>query len=543
MITAQAITDSALTLDPKRKPSDILFILDAAAGLTAHELRLGDVGVVRRANEFNTLGDKRLAGTWKNEWDEVEKQRARERAEKKERAEMMEKLGVTEAELEKVRKMREEKTNEEIRPRSRNREERGGIREWDEPQASRKEQLGMERESRGSRRARSRVSASATESGELLATKMAGKVGDKAVVEPKGILEAERHGLQPTFPLPPHPSRGPHTAPVSGGSTVATAPIPTIAAVSSAPALAPTGPSAMRQPAVPPSAPAPTKIPTPRQAAALARAREVLIGSQQVRQAQKCMDSRSAESVSSTSSRSVGTGVSPAPAIAVRTGHSVSPAEGVPAVRPMLGALSSTQLPSPTLTSAGLGISIPPNPTSTAGRAAAWASQYPTSFPSARPLQRLDFAPPLFNARAPGPSLAVRLAVARAEQEATRTAGNRGEAGGGVKDVRRQNGDTGDTGGDGESGKKADADAMEGSKRDEEDSDGSGVGEPVAEREMEDRRDGRMTGSQLGRKREREESGEMDEERRVRSRLEQGVKHELGEEGSCQEEREGRKVL
>jgi hypothetical protein len=97
-------------------------------------------------------------------------------------------------------------------------------------------------------------------------------------------------------------------------------------------------------------------------------------------------------------------------------------------------------------------------------------------------------------------------------------------------------GDTGDTGVAGEVGKNADSDAAVGCKRDGEDSDGLGDGEHVTERERED-------GRELGRKRDREESGEVEDERRVRSRSEKGVKYELDEEGSCWEDREERKVL
>ncbi|KAI9639090.1 uncharacterized protein MKK02DRAFT_39368 [Dioszegia hungarica] len=78
MVTAQAIEDFR-DLGRHNEPTAIMFIMDAAAAVAAHEVGRSVVDI-RRLNEFNTLGNRRFGGDWENEWDEVEDLKADSRA-------------------------------------------------------------------------------------------------------------------------------------------------------------------------------------------------------------------------------------------------------------------------------------------------------------------------------------------------------------------------------------------------------------------------------------------------------------------------------
>ncbi|KAI9639074.1 uncharacterized protein MKK02DRAFT_39350 [Dioszegia hungarica] len=110
MITEQAITDwqRYQHAGPKRQPSDIMLILDAAASQTAMDKDI-PISVARRLNEFNTLGDKRLGGGRKNRWAEgPENELKKQIAEKNRRRNALMELGWTEEELQRAEKLMEE---------------------------------------------------------------------------------------------------------------------------------------------------------------------------------------------------------------------------------------------------------------------------------------------------------------------------------------------------------------------------------------------------------------------------------------------------
>jgi hypothetical protein len=69
MVTSQAIEDFH-DLGRHNEPTAMMFIMDAAAAVAAHEVGRSVVDI-RRLNEFNTLGNRRFGGDWENGWDEV----------------------------------------------------------------------------------------------------------------------------------------------------------------------------------------------------------------------------------------------------------------------------------------------------------------------------------------------------------------------------------------------------------------------------------------------------------------------------------------
>lgn len=77
-VTSQAIDDFH-DLGRHNEPTAIMFTMDAAAAVAAHEVGRSVVDI-RRLNEFNTLGNRRFGGDWENEWDEVEDLKADSRA-------------------------------------------------------------------------------------------------------------------------------------------------------------------------------------------------------------------------------------------------------------------------------------------------------------------------------------------------------------------------------------------------------------------------------------------------------------------------------
>jgi hypothetical protein len=136
LATAQAAADFHDRKKTGEYPSHVMFILDAAASNSAHELGISNTAA-RKSNEYSDLGGTPLSGGKLNEWDEPEMERRREKkekAEQKKREKLMDELGVTAEEIEEVRRLKvqkEEQARMEEQIRLRQKRDRKRMRKAD----------------------------------------------------------------------------------------------------------------------------------------------------------------------------------------------------------------------------------------------------------------------------------------------------------------------------------------------------------------------------------------------------------------------------